>query len=113
MVEGSLAREGALQVWIQGVTLDIDFYLLPLEGYEVVLGAQWLRMLGMIEWDFSKLLMRFQYGGKRISLQGMSNPHKQIYGNKVGKFLKGSKHGAFIQFHTIAMGEKEKNSQHP
>ena len=62
----------------------------------------------MIEWDFSKLLMRFQYGGKRISLQGMSNSHKQIDGNKVGKFLKGSKHGAFIQFHTIAMGEKEK-----
>ena len=48
--------------------LDIDFYLLPLEGYEVVLGAQWLRTLEMIEWDFSKLLMRFQYGGKRISL---------------------------------------------
>ena len=65
-----------VQVRIQGVTLDIDFYLLPLEGYEVVLGAQWLRTLGMIEWDFSKLLMRFQYGGKKISLQGMSNPHK-------------------------------------
>ncbi|WJZ85545.1 hypothetical protein VitviT2T_005072 [Vitis vinifera] len=57
-----------VQVRIQGVTLDINFYLLPLEGYEVVLGAQWLRTLGMIEWDFSKLLMRFQYGGKRISL---------------------------------------------
>ena len=76
----------------------------------MVLGAQWLRTLGMIEWDFSKLLMRFQYGGKRISLQGMSNPHKQIDENKVGKILKGSKHGAFIQFHAIAMGEKEKNS---
>ncbi|RVW92477.1 hypothetical protein CK203_042670 [Vitis vinifera] len=57
-----------VQVRIQGVTLDINFYLLPLEGYEVVLGAQWLRTLGMTEWDFSKLLMRFQYGGKRISL---------------------------------------------
>ena len=57
-----------MQVRIQGVTLDLDFYLLPLEGYEVVLGAQWLQTLGMIEWDFSKLLMRFQYGGKRISL---------------------------------------------
>ncbi|KAL6342004.1 hypothetical protein AAG906_038250 [Vitis piasezkii] len=44
----------------------------------------------MIEWDFSKLLMRFQYGGKRISLQGMTNPHKQINGNKVERILKGS-----------------------
>ncbi|KAL6322035.1 hypothetical protein AAG906_003178 [Vitis piasezkii] len=36
--------------------------------------------------------MRFQYGGKRISLQGMTNPHKQINGNKVERILKGSKH---------------------
>ena len=80
-----------VQVRIQGVTLDIDFYLLRLEGYEVILGAQWLRTLEMIELDFSKLLMRFQYGG-----------------NNVERILKGSKHGAFIQFHAIAMGEKEK-----
>ena len=97
-----------VQVRIQGVTLDIDFYLLPLEGYEVVLGAQWLRTLGMIEWDFSKLLMRFQYGGKRISLQGMTNPLKQVDGNKEERILKGSKHGAFMQFHAIAMGRRKK-----
>ena len=52
--------------------------------------------------------MRFQYGGKRISLQGMTNPHKQIEGNNVEGILKGSKHGAFIQFHAIVIGEKEK-----
>ena len=97
-----------VQVRIQGVTLDIDFYLLPLEGYKVVLGAQWLRTLGMIEWDFSKLLMRFQYGGKRISLQGMTNPLKQVDGNKEERILKGSKHGAFMQFHAIAMGRRKK-----
>ena len=38
-----------VQVWLQRVTLDVDFYLLPLEGYDMVLGAQWLRTLGMIE----------------------------------------------------------------
>ena len=38
----------------------------------------------------------------------MTNPHKQINGNKVERILKGSKHGVFIQFHAIAMGEKEK-----
>ena len=64
----------------------------------------------MIEWDFSKLLMRFQYGGKRISLQGMTNPHKQVDGNKVERILKGSKHGTFIQFHTIATREKGKTA---
>ena len=38
----------------------------------------------------------------------MTNPHKQVDGNKVERILKGSKHGAFIQFHAIAMGEKGK-----
>jgi len=38
-----------VQVWLQRITLDVDFYLLPLEGYDMVLGAQWLRTLGMIE----------------------------------------------------------------
>ena len=38
----------------------------------------------------------------------MTNPHKQIDGNKVERILKRSKHGAFIQLHAIAMGEKEK-----
>ena len=39
----------------------------------------------------------------------MPNPHLQSDGNKMEKILKGSKHGAFIQFHTIAIGEKEKD----
>ena len=41
---------------LQGVPLIVDFYLLPLEGYDVVLGTQWLSTLGPIEWDFSKLV---------------------------------------------------------
>ena len=38
----------------------------------------------------------------------MTNPHKQIEGHNLEGILKGSKHGAFIQFHAIAMGEKGK-----
>ena len=38
----------------------------------------------------------------------MTNPHEQVDGNKVERILKGSKHGVFIQFHAIAMEEKEK-----
>ena len=30
-----------------------DFYILPLEGYDVVMGTHWLRTLGEILWDFA------------------------------------------------------------
>lgn len=45
-----------------------DFYILPLVGYEVVRGTQWLRTLGNIIWDFSKLIMRFVFDGREITI---------------------------------------------
>lgn len=36
-----------------------DFYILPLESYDVVMGTHCLRTLGEILWDFSKLIMKF------------------------------------------------------
>ena len=41
----------------QRVPIRIDFYRLSLEGCDAVLGAQWLRMLRPILWDFSSLFM--------------------------------------------------------
>lgn len=55
-----------------------DFYILPLDGYEVVMGTQWLCTLGEIIWDFSKLIMRFVYDGREITLQGVSVDSKKI-----------------------------------
>jgi hypothetical protein len=37
----------------------VDFYILPIEGCEAVLGAVWLNLLGPILWDFSRLWMSF------------------------------------------------------
>ncbi|KAJ8898712.1 hypothetical protein K2173_004846 [Erythroxylum novogranatense] len=44
------------QIIIQGVPIYVDLYILPLEGYDVVLGTQWLRTLGPIIWDLGFLL---------------------------------------------------------
>jgi hypothetical protein len=38
---------------------NMDVYIIPLEGHEVVLGCQWLRTLGPIIWDFEYLSMSF------------------------------------------------------
>ncbi|KAL4179659.1 hypothetical protein AMTRI_Chr13g121170 [Amborella trichopoda] len=53
---------------LQDISLYVDFFSLPLEGYDVVLGAEWLQMLEPITWDFSKLQMKFKMGGKHIKL---------------------------------------------
>lgn len=35
------------------------FFMLPLPGYNVVLGIQWLAILGPILWDFATFTMSF------------------------------------------------------
>jgi hypothetical protein len=49
----------ALPLAINGELYYIDFLVIALEGYEMVLGCNWLRTLGPIVWDFSRLSMAF------------------------------------------------------
>ena len=44
---------------IDGETFSTDFFALPLAGYDVVLGTDWLASLGPILWDFGALTMSF------------------------------------------------------
>lgn len=37
----------------------IDCFTIPLDSFELVLGIQWLRTLGLITWDFELLSMSF------------------------------------------------------
>jgi len=52
--------------------LQSDMYVLPLEGCDMVLGDQWLRILGPILWDFSKLRMKFIVDGCKYTLKGLN-----------------------------------------
>jgi len=58
-------------VELQGMTFTIDFYILQLEDYEVVLGTQWLRILGPIRWNFETLEMQFVWDKVPIILHGI------------------------------------------
>ncbi|KAJ0087137.1 hypothetical protein Patl1_09529 [Pistacia atlantica] len=68
-----------VQVILQDIPLTIDLYLLHLEGYDVVLGTQWLQTLGPITWDFSKMRMRFRYEGREVILQGELLPENKLF----------------------------------
>jgi len=52
---------------IDGVTFPADLFVMPLAGYDVVLGTRWLGALGPIVWDLSSRRMSFQHLGRPVS----------------------------------------------
>jgi hypothetical protein len=49
----------------------LDFFIIPLAGYEMVLGVQWLRTLGPILWDFGRAQMSCWRDDHRVVWQGV------------------------------------------
>ncbi|XP_068666354.1 uncharacterized protein [Aristolochia californica] len=54
-----------------------EFFIIPLAGFDMVLGIKWLQTLGPIMWDFSALTMSFVLWGSHVLLQGsqLDNQH--------------------------------------
>ena len=73
----------------------MNFSLLELGGCDIVLGTQWLSTLGVISWNFKKLLMGFMFKGRQILLQGIKATNSIIHGSK--KFQDGAAKGLLLQ----------------
>nr|XP_028964667.1 uncharacterized protein LOC108169704 [Malus domestica] len=74
---GTIASKGCcsqIKLQIQQYEYISDFYVLQLGGCDVVLGAQWLRTLGPILWDFDKLKMEFTLGKKHYCISSSPPP---------------------------------------
>ncbi|XP_058766610.1 uncharacterized protein LOC131640216 [Vicia villosa] len=59
-----------VQLTLQNKTFTLPFYLLPIEGADVVLGMAWLRTLGQITADFSVPSITFTHKDSPITLKG-------------------------------------------
>lgn len=59
--------------YIRKLQFLIDFYMLPISGADIVLGTQWLKMLGPIILGYAALSMQFQWLGSQVFLQGIRN----------------------------------------
>ena len=53
---------------MQGHAFLVDLNALPLGDCDLVLGTQWLRTLGLIQWDFLPMPMEFQYFNSTVKL---------------------------------------------
>ena len=57
---------------IQGPEFTLDLYHLPLCGADIVLGVQWLKLLGPITTNYQTLTMTFIHMGQNITLSAIA-----------------------------------------
>ena len=63
----------------------VDFYVLLIQGAEVVLGVQWLQLLGPVLLDYQNLTMEFSWHNEKIHLKGEQNGSSQVSLNQLRK----------------------------
>lgn len=101
----SKGKCSAVQVWLQVTLFTLEFFLIDLRGYDSVLGAQWLKTLGPILWDFSKLYMSLTWQAKEVMLVGLAAPkNKLVEGPKMLKELRRQNEGVLLQLFVVQLG---------
>ncbi|KAJ1704357.1 hypothetical protein LUZ63_004136 [Rhynchospora breviuscula] len=84
------------------------------EGYDVVLGVQWLETLGPVLTDWSKLHMEFNYKGQQIHLQGESKPNaKAISSAGLNKLITSKGVGSSYMCFTVLTPEPDNTLSPP
>ena len=68
----------SVDISLQHSTFTIPFYLLPIEGVDVVLGVNWLSTLGSIQKDFSIPSIAFTHNNQQITLQATTSPTPSV-----------------------------------
>ena len=61
---------------VQGDTFHVDLFVMPLAGFDLVLGTQWLGTLGPIVWDVAARTMQFQREGRAVCWTGLASSDK-------------------------------------
>ncbi|XP_026445458.1 uncharacterized protein LOC113346084 [Papaver somniferum] len=108
---GKLNTRGScpsVHIQLPSFRFSADFHLLDISGCDVVLGVQWLRTLGPIEWDFARLSMQFTVNGKTVSLLGNNHSSVMIFEQKsMQRLLQHANHGVFIELAALTISLKE------
>lgn len=81
---------------MQGHDFCTDLNVLPLGGCDLVLRTQWLKTLGLIQWDFNLLTMAFHWQGKSVLLKGLK-PNHSSFQDANQFFKKPAKRGLLLQ----------------
>jgi hypothetical protein len=61
-------------VIIEGLEFRVDLYVMPLAGYDIVLGTNWMAPLGDVVWNVAAGTMAFKHAGQDVSWRGTAPP---------------------------------------
>jgi hypothetical protein len=88
--------------------IHVKIFLIDLQGYDAVLGAQWLKTLGPILWNFASLHMSFTWQGRKVSLTGIHSPiNRVLEGQKMHKELRCCSKGILLQLLAVELGVEQ------
>ncbi|XP_026410454.1 uncharacterized protein LOC113305651 [Papaver somniferum] len=89
---------------MQGHQFSAHLRVLPLGGCDIVLGADWLRQLDDVTFNFSQLNILFLHQGSHITLQGITSKPSlsMISGSSLKKFIKSNTPALIPQFFSIS-----------
>jgi hypothetical protein len=60
---------------IEGMAFHVDLYVMPLAGYDIVLGTQWMAQLGSpIAWDVTERVVTFTQNGRPVRWSSEASP---------------------------------------
>ncbi|XP_039815204.1 uncharacterized protein LOC120678111 [Panicum virgatum] len=59
---------------IGGDSFPADLYVMPLAGYDIIIGTRWLATLRPIVWDFNNHAISFTHKGRGLCSQGLAGP---------------------------------------
>eukprot|EP00253_Pinus_taeda_P028551 PITA_28551 len=89
-------------------------FVIHMGGCDIVLGAEWLRILGPITMDFQELYMSFKQNNSTHTLCGLqAGAPSIINSHRMEKLLKKGHYGIIAQFNGIHAVETKSLSIHP
>lgn len=88
----------AVNVELQGTIFSLDFFVLQIQGPDMILGVQWLQELGPVTHDYSCSQMEFNWKGKKVTLRGdASLSSKEISFNMLQRAVHSDTVGALFE----------------
>ncbi|XP_066311819.1 uncharacterized protein [Miscanthus floridulus] len=59
---------------IDDLSFTVDLFVMPLAGYDIVLGTHWMATLGQLVWDLAAGTVSFQHEGRTVCWAGVPAP---------------------------------------
>jgi hypothetical protein len=97
---------------MQGISFQTDVYIIDLSNCEMVLGIQWLSLLGDILCNYKHLWMSFDWQGQRVLLKGENPPKFQgIELKQLSALVQSRQPGEDYLIYSLQLMEVEEVSQ--